>query len=260
MKSSDSSTRNFLPAVLVSVAAAGLAALVLYAAYEASITGGLFTITATALILALLGAGIGGVVAVRRIIAVRELILGVERLGQGDLDTEIAIDQRGDLGRIGKALDRLRRQLKTTTVSRTYLERVLLSISDAVFICSSDGTIIRINPAATDMLGYIEEDLLGRSLMSLFPKSDQQLSLIHTEVKRPRETSFQAKGGRQIPVSYSCTEISISNPPQHGFICVAHDISDRSWRAVASAGSAKLRKMAVRIRATLSESSERRVT
>jgi diguanylate cyclase (GGDEF)-like protein/PAS domain S-box-containing protein len=227
MKSSDSLTKNILPAVLVSVAAAGLAALVLYAAYEASVTGGLFTITATALILALLGAGIGGVVAVRRIIAVRELTLGVERLGQGDLDSEIVIDQRGDLGRIGKALDRLRRQLKTTTVSRTYLERVLLSISDAVFICSSDGTIIRINPAAADMLGYVEEDLLGRSLMSLFPESDQQLSLIHTEVKRPRETSFQAKGGRQIPVSYSSTGISISNPPQLGFICVARDISDR---------------------------------
>ena len=51
---------------------------------------------------------------------------------------------------------------------RKFLEAALLSTSDAVWVTDNQGRINRINPAAKDLLGYQESELVGSNLADIF--------------------------------------------------------------------------------------------
>ena len=58
----------------------------------------------------------------------------------------------------------MRGKLRQTTINKNYLHSVLNSMTDAVFVTSPDGVIKVANSAACKLLGYAEEEILGRSI------------------------------------------------------------------------------------------------
>ena len=61
-----------------------------------------------------------------------------------------------------QALERMRGRLRQSTINKSYLHSVLNSMTDAVFVTSPDGVIKIANSAACKLLGYSEEELLGK--------------------------------------------------------------------------------------------------
>jgi diguanylate cyclase (GGDEF)-like protein/PAS domain S-box-containing protein len=181
MKSTPILNRSFPVAVILTIAAAGLTGMVLYAVYGVNLT-------AIALILALIGAGIGGWVAARRGATLRSLSREVEGV---------------------------------------YLDEILGYISDAVVMATSDGTIVRINHSASTLLGYDEKELLGQPLNVLFSMSSEQFDEIFGDPKKVGEASFQTRGGHDVPVSYTFSRISGPNESQPVLIVVFRNIEDR---------------------------------
>ena len=66
------------------------------------------------------------------------------------------------LGGLEQALERMRARLRQSTINKSYLHSVLNSMTDAVFVTSPDGVIKIANAAACKLLGYSEEELLGK--------------------------------------------------------------------------------------------------
>ena len=156
---------------------------------------------------------------------VQGLTAAVERLTRGELGIDIGSADTADIGGLAQALDRLRLSLRNTANSRDYLSQVISSISDAVVLTRMDGTIARVNPAAERMLGQAAADLRGTPLEDLLP--DNQKAAFTFADGKTRNTTLLGAGGIEIPVSYTCAEVTADDPALRGYVITARNISER---------------------------------
>jgi len=159
--------------------------------------------------------------------AVGELTAAVERLTQGNFSADISTSDSTDVGALAEALEGLRLSLRTAASSRDYLSQVLASMSDAVVLTRMDGTIAQVNPAGERLLGQTAAELRGQPLVNLVAASQQgALNLADTRA-RTRETSLVNAAGDEVPVSYTCAEITADEPALRGYVITARNISER---------------------------------
>src|SRR5271155_1001310 len=93
------------------------------------------------------------------------LVKSADRIGEGDYTRPLEVVRRDELGDLQFALERMRQNLNETTITKNYLNTVLNSLSDAVFVPSPDGLVKSCNEAAQLLLGYSAEDLVGKPLV-----------------------------------------------------------------------------------------------
>src|SRR6202034_4634902 len=93
------------------------------------------------------------------------LVKSADRIGDGDYTRPLAVVRRDEIGDLQFALERLRQNLNETTITKNYLNTVLNSLSDAVFVTSPDGLIKSCNEAAQLLLGYSSDEFVGKPLL-----------------------------------------------------------------------------------------------
>jgi diguanylate cyclase (GGDEF)-like protein/PAS domain S-box-containing protein len=157
------------------------------------------------------------------------LIRSADRIGQGDYTRPFSVARRDELGDLQQALERMRVKLRQTTITKNYLNIVLNSMSDAVLVTSPDGTIKGANDAARKLLGYDEEDLIGKSLHFIIAENERAAFSIDQTAQSEdiRETVVLTRTGQTIPVSFSGSQITTEDPQFQGNIFVAHNITER---------------------------------
>lgn len=121
--------------------------------------------------------------------------------------------------------------LVNTTISKTYVDNILRSISDSLIVLGPDMRIERVNQATLDLLGYTEGDLLGATPEPLFePALIDRLQKQQVPVK-PVDTTFVTASGTRVPVSFSASLLYGQAGDKQGIVCVAQDISERQRTA-----------------------------
>jgi diguanylate cyclase (GGDEF)-like protein/PAS domain S-box-containing protein len=182
-------------------------------------------------LLGLLGLGGGGAVAWwagRRIATpLATLARGAERMGQGDYTRPLDVERVDEIGDLQSSLERLRQRLRSTTITRDYLNSVLGSMNDAVFVTSPDGVMRVVNGAAARLLGYAEEELIGKTIQFIIDESERENFDLLQAAQDTRETLVRTRQGQSIPVSLSGSQIANPDPQFQGVIFVARNISER---------------------------------
>ncbi|MCS7304262.1 MAG: ATP-binding protein [Thermoguttaceae bacterium] len=174
-----------------------------------------------------IGASVGLIwLATRRIVQpITELTQATVRLGQGQFDLKLDLQAQDEVGLLTEAFQKMALQLKTTTVSRTYLDKILQSMSNALMVVSPRGVIQTVNPAMCRLVGYPEEELIGQPWDQVVEDpADLETFLARNEPEisfGPTEKTYRAKDGQQIPVLVSA---SLLTEPISGLVCVAEDI------------------------------------
>jgi len=109
--------------------------------------------------------------------------------------------------------DQIRAEAQLDTLSRQS-NSVLESVGDGIFALDLEGRITLVNPAAAAMLGYRQEEILGRNMHDLihhtkadgsaYPKEESpiQASLEHLSTVRMANEVFWRKDGSSFPVEY----------------------------------------------------------
>jgi diguanylate cyclase (GGDEF)-like protein/PAS domain S-box-containing protein len=182
-------------------------------------------------VLALLGGLIGAAIAWRAgrkleqpIVA---LIRSADRIGQGDYTRPLDVARRDELGELQQALERMRGKLRQSTINKNYLTSVLNSMTDAVFVTSPDGIIRTANSAACKLLGYGEEELLGRNITAILEEREREDFDLLQAAQETRETVVRTRAAQTIPVSLTGSQIASDDPQFQGNIFVARNITDR---------------------------------
>ena len=121
----------------------------------------------------------------------------------------------------------MRDRLRSTTVSRDYVDRILSGMNEAIVVTSSDGRIKRINRATTELLGYAEDELLGLSIDFIVDTSKSATLLDDFTSGVPREAFFESKFGESIPVSYTCYLVEDEGQESTDRIYAAQNITER---------------------------------
>jgi PAS domain S-box-containing protein len=124
--------------------------------------------------------------------------------------------------------------------AKLYLENILNNMGEALLVLSPDGVIREVNPAAVDMLGYAERELLGMSIGDVFEEEGEDQAdafmgtwleaLIRTGALRDIDAAFIAKTGERIPILFSRTAVLDADANIENIICIAKNM--RGYRKV----------------------------
>ena len=158
---------------------------------------------------------------------IRQLKRQAEKLRDADFGEPLAIRRDDELGELASVFNAMRDELRTTTISRDYVDNILASMTDAIIVTTHDGRIKRINRGATQLLGYEQEDLQDASIDILIDtKKSANFTSVSTE-GAPREAFLESKCGESIPVSYSCSILDDENPALSDRIYAAQNTTER---------------------------------
>ncbi len=159
--------------------------------------------------------------------AAESLTRSAQRIGQGDYARPVETYSQDGLAELEQAMERMRARLRQSTINKDYLRSVLNSMADAVFLTSPDGVIKSANAAACKMLGFGEEELLGRGIASLLEEHARADFDLLQAAQDTRETVIRTRDGQTIPVSLAGSRIETDDPQFQGNIFVARNITDR---------------------------------
>jgi len=155
------------------------------------------------------------------------LVRAAERIGQGDYSRPFLVARRDVIGELQEALERMRQRLRQTTINRHYLTSVLSSMTDAVFVTSPDGVIRIANRSACKLLGYAEEELIGRSIAMILDEPERSQFQLLEASQSTSESVVRTRQGQTIPVSFAGSQIASDDPQFQGLIFVARNITER---------------------------------
>jgi diguanylate cyclase (GGDEF)-like protein/PAS domain S-box-containing protein len=154
------------------------------------------------------------------------VIGALNRTAQGDLDSELSMDDSPESQALSTAFDSVRGYLRESKVSRDYLDRLLTSMSEAILVVDADQRIERVNAAASAMLDYDTDSLLGMSIGEiLVDQADRRLG--HGAGLRPREGAFRRRDGTLTYVSYTVSAVPGDDGSKESLLYAAQNIDDR---------------------------------
>jgi PAS domain S-box-containing protein len=122
-------------------------------------------------------------------------------------------------------------------LDKEYINSIVSDMLDSLIVLDADGIIKTANRATLDLLGYKEEELIGRPLEDILPQDGGGAAFKDTGLKqlskngfiRGYEIAYRTKAGEEIPVILSGSiiyrEASGSRAPM-GIACVAHDMRE----------------------------------
>lgn len=120
-------------------------------------------------------------------------------------------------------------------------ESLLTALGEGVFGLGRDGRCTFINPAAAAMLGYRQDEILGRDVHALFhhccedglpyPKSAcPVLNTLADGQRRHAEDGFVHKDGTILPVAITATPVGTGGGDTQGIVVVFRDVSQHLRR------------------------------
>ncbi|MGA2244558.1 MAG: PAS domain S-box protein [Verrucomicrobiota bacterium] len=146
---------------------------------------------------------------------------------------------KSNLSRLAPALEReleaaeSRRLHQRAIGAMQYLAAIVESSGDAIYGKTLESLIVSWNPAAERLFGYSAEEIIGRSVIQLFPSSrrDEMIDIL-AGIRRGntvgiRETERLHKNGQVIPVAVTVSPIRDAEGKIIGASSIARDISQQ---------------------------------
>ncbi len=165
------------------------------------------TLLILSFIAAVLAIFLGVVVAKSISVPILRLKKAAAEIERGNLNAQLRIESRDEIGELGDGFIRMTKKLKATTISKDYVDNIVANITDILIVVTPKGSIVTINNKATlKHLGYSDEDLKGKSFNVLFvPEETEKAQLILDKVIQEGkivnlEAQFLAKTGSKVPV------------------------------------------------------------
>jgi two-component system, cell cycle sensor histidine kinase and response regulator CckA len=152
----------------------------------------------------------------------------IRQLGKGYVGVDIVVDSDDEIGEVAEQFNQMRIDLQQTTVSKDYLDDVIRSLTNMLILTDADGMVEKINRAAREILGYTNEDLLGKSIDSLFVKDKSLIQLKDLFAKgfiTNVEKTYLTKKGKEIPVLFSASTMLDEENNIYGIVTAAQDIT-----------------------------------
>jgi two-component system, sensor histidine kinase PdtaS len=180
----------------------------------------------------LLLVGVGGYASASVAPRLDGLLRATRQMRDGNLDIEISITGRDELSDLGRNIRDMAESLQRRTVSRSYLDDVLDSMAEMLFVVDESNRIEHVNLAAMERLGFTKSDLQGRFLDDLLLGDTPLPSPDDTVFRRTGsvtqiERQMQTQDGDTLPVLVSRSLLRGSPADAPDIVCVAQDISAR---------------------------------
>ncbi len=127
-----------------------------------------------------------------------------------------------------------RNRARQTVETTQRFRRILMTVAEGMYGLDRAGRVTFINPCACDMLGYTEEELIGKSLHSIIhhsrrdgtPYPEHECPISVGMADDITEEYFWTKAGECIPIEFSVSAID-ADDPEAGSVVTFRDITRR---------------------------------
>ncbi|MBM4195555.1 MAG: EAL domain-containing protein [Gammaproteobacteria bacterium] len=157
----------------------------------------------------------------------RKLTASAGRMIGGNYDVATEMQRNDEFGLLASTMEELRVRLRTTTISRDYLDRILEGINEALLLVSSTGQVRRANAAAIRLLDLPATKIVGRFIGDLISPAHRAEFRLADTAGRTQESAVAAGTGQDTPISYTMSEIRDADPAFSGFIIAVRNIAER---------------------------------
>jgi len=171
-------------------------------------------------------------------------------IGRGKLDTPIYIDSKDEVGQLANSFKEMAKKLQQSRdqliSAKEYIDNIIRSMIDSLVVLSSNGNILSVNHATLELLGYIEDELVGQPISKIIEEDDEGVQkifrgtglskLIKRGFIKDVETTYSTKEGSKIPVLLSGSVLYDRENKIQGIVCIAPDITDRKFGKESVAG------------------------
>ena len=150
-------------------------------------------------------------------------------VAEGNLHTTVPVAGDDELGELAACFNRMTEQLLLTTVSRNYVANIVESLTDMLIVTDLEGSIRTVNRAATTLLGYQMDDLVGQPIRTVVPAEETlfgeifSAKMLHPHAVEHRNSTYRARDGRAVPVLLSVAVIRNNEGAVQGIACIAQD-------------------------------------
>ncbi len=149
---------------------------------------------------------------------------------QGNFHAKVEKCPNDELGVLAETFNNMIEALSATTYSKEYIENVLRSMGDMLFVISGSRQITMVNPALLRKTGYEEYDLIGQEFDKIFPDKttvDEIVGMLtHNNEIVKFDTCYRCKSGALLHVELSGNYLRTSGK-MFGIVFAAQDITDR---------------------------------
>jgi PAS domain S-box-containing protein len=119
------------------------------------------------------------------------------------------------------------------SISQDYLQKILISMGDALIVTSIAGNIKKVNQAVENLFGYSEAELSGQTLNLLMVRKDffglkiyQQLIETNGSIER-LELSCKHRDGKELTIEFSCSLVQTEIQGLFDVVYIGRDITER---------------------------------
>jgi len=154
-----------------------------------------------------------------------------ERIGRGERDVRVPALGEDEIGDLAGSFNKMVDDLKTTTVSKDYVDNIIKSMADSLVVIESDGRIRGVNKATLDLLGYEEDELVGKQVSILLGDGNKLFdsaaikSLVQKGSSKDAESFYKSKSGEKIPIMVSSSLLRNGKGESEGVVIVAKDLT-----------------------------------
>lgn len=157
----------------------------------------------------------------------RMLSKSAEALGVGDLEQQVEIKNEDEIGELAKSFNTMALNLRKRTLARDYLDSIIESINEALFVTDDHQHIVGCNKAALNLLKLERSALIDRPLKSVFGQEFQSDISENTHTVANLEAEVVDAHGKHVPILYSSNDLKNAKNEVVGKVLVATDITQR---------------------------------
>ena len=164
---------------------------------------------------------------------IRQLVDGTKRLAEGELNHRVNLHSKDEIGQLAASFNSMAEKLKKSRqellAAKAYTDNIIRSMSNCLLVVNKDQTIRAANQATYDLLGYSQEELLGKPFSIIFAEDDYSGigldDLINKGFTRNIETTYLSKYGQKIRMLLTASVIFNEKGLFEGIVCVSQDIT-----------------------------------
>ncbi len=180
---------------------------------------------------------------------VKGLVAAAERIASGDLDQEITVKTRDEIGHLASSFNHMTRRLREYTGNlkrinaqleadaatieklRRYTENILASIKPGVLTLDLEGRITTLNRSGTEILQLKECDVIGRRITEVFDARERLRSILEEGIISRKlchgdEISIGEEDGRETLLVLNTAFLYDQNSEIVGLAATFEDITE----------------------------------
>lgn len=160
---------------------------------------------------------------------VNTLTTAAKKIGSGNLDQRIKLRSKDELSRLADTFNQMAENLSKSMVSRSYVNNIIQSMGDMLFVTDDEGYIQMSNKTVHRKLGYNNADLEHFSVWNIIEENEREkikTTIVNNELAiNELETKIVSKEGHVLPVILSASVLSDEVNEEVRLVFVASDIS-----------------------------------